>query len=443
VLEIGVQGGTQRVLRVGEEFGSQWLGGACPYQIPKSAAFDSSVLVVSEIALRALPGDIVRDAPICIVTEDPRSGFDPALESSERLASLQAVVQEMGLDPEFSGWARSSSGPDLAVSLTRPGARRGPCEPTSGFRVLAVMTTYNEADVIVPAVHALLEQDIAVHLVDNWSTDGTPELVKATFGERVKVEQFPSGGPTGFYQWGDQLDRVCEIANRSDASWTIHHDADERRHGPWPDLNLRQALFKVDAEGCNAVNHTVIEFPPVDDGFEPGSDFERYFTRFSPAEAIANRIQIKAWKGRDVELRSSGGHEVVFANRRVHPFNFLLKHYPIRSQAHGERKVLAERKPRITSQERGRWHTHYDHVRSGHVFLRNPSELLTADEDFAERWLLERLYGFPVPGAGRLPVEVRRSMSEALRRAHLLKSARSFRRWYRLAFGRHPDSGRR
>jgi glycosyltransferase involved in cell wall biosynthesis len=327
--------------------------------------------------------------------------------------------------------------------LVRRGARRGPPDPPAEFRVLATITTYNEADVIVPSVRALLDQDVEVHLIDNWSTDGTPELVAEAFGGRITVERFPRGGPTGLYQLGDLLTRISEIARNSDADWIIHHDADERRHGPWSGLDLRAALYRVEMEGYNAVNHTVIDFPPVDDEFPPGGDFEEYFTRFSPNEITANRIQIKAWKGRQVDLRSSGGHEAIFPGRRVHPFNFLLKHYPVRSQAQGERKVLGERKPRVASNEKGRWHTHYDHVRSGHVFLRDPNELMPVDDDFSERWLLERLYGFPRPGIEHLPAEARRAVSEILRGVGLLESARSVRRRYRVARRRHPDTGRR
>jgi hypothetical protein len=197
-------------------------------------------------------------------------------------------------------------------------------------------------------------------------------------------------------------------------------------------------------EGYNAVDHTVLEFPPVDNDFPPGADFERYFSYFSPTATVADRTQIKAWKAREVDLRSSGGHEAAFPGRRIHPLNFLLKHYPIRSQAHGERKVLSARKPRITPEERRLgWHTQYDHVRPGHVFVRDLRELLPADKDFTERWLLERLYDFPLSVADPLPREIRRAMSTALRKAGLLEPARTVRRMYRVSRGRHPDTGRR
>jgi len=316
-------------------------------------------------------------------------------------------------------------------------------EPPPAFRVLSIIPAYNEADVIVPTIRALLDDGVEVLLVDNWSTDGTPQLVSDAFGDRVAIERFPASGDTGFNQWSDQLDRFNEIANQSNADWVTRHDADERRSGPWQHLNLRASLYRADMEGYNAVDHTVIEFPPVDNAFPAGSDYETYFTFFSPNEITANAKQIKAWKTREVDLRSSGGHEAVFPGRRVHPLNFLLKHYPVRSQAHGERKVLSERTPRITPEEKGRWHTHYDHVRAGHVFLRDPRDLIASDDWFAERWLLERLYGFTPLQVHYVPPAVHRALSAVLRRIGLLDSVRSIRRSYRLARRRHPDSGRR
>jgi glycosyltransferase involved in cell wall biosynthesis len=383
------------------------------------------VLVVSKASLATVPPDVLGAAAVCLVTEDS--------DGASRLESLRAAVAAIGVEPEFLGWARASNGPDVAVGLVRSSASRGTSLPPDDFRVLAIIPTFNEADVIVPSVGALLDQGVAVHVVDNWSTDGTVDLVTAAFGERVTVERFPKDGPTDLYQWDEQLARISEVARSAECNWVISHDADERRHGPWRGLDLRAALYRVEAEGYNAVDHTVVDFPPIDDGFAPGSDYERYFTHFEPTEVVANRIQIKAWKTRDGVELISGGHEAMFPGRRVHPFNFLLKHYPIRSQAHGERKVFAERKPRILDEERGRHHTHYDHVRSGHEFLRDPEALMAADGDFAERWLLERLYGFPSRRTSLVPIGARRRVSSALRKTNLLEPVRAARRVYRVA----------
>ena len=72
-----------------------------------------------------------------------------------------------------------------------------------------------------------------------------------------------------------------------------------------------------------------------------------------------------------------------FEGRRIFPLRFLLRHYPIRGQTHGRRKVLEERKGRFVDDELAYgWHRQYDHVAEpDHLFLRNPAALCPFDLD--------------------------------------------------------------
>jgi DNA repair exonuclease SbcCD ATPase subunit len=63
----------------------------------------------------------------------------------------------------------------------------------------------------------------------------------------------------------------------------------------------------------------------------------------------------------------------------VFPLRFLLRHYPIRSQAHGERKVFRERKTRFAAERAQQWHIQYDRLREGDSFLRDPAALTRYD----------------------------------------------------------------
>ncbi len=265
----------------------------------------------------------------------------------------------------------------------------------TGFRVAAIMTVFNEQDIIVPSITYLVDQGIDVYVVDNWSTDRTHELVTQMSGRLIGAERFPSTGPTGTYDWYNLLLRVEAVATNLRASWCIHHDADERRRAPWAAVRLRDALYHVDRSGFTAVDHTLVEFSPIDDSYVPGTDFEAHFLHFRFGERPGTLKMINAWKnmGKPVSLSASGGHEAVFPGRRLYPYNFLLKHYPIRSQAHGEKKVLRERQPRWNPTERAMgWHVHYDHIQPGFHFCRDPRTLLVFDEkSFYRDYLVERL----------------------------------------------------
>jgi hypothetical protein len=125
-------------------------------------------------------------------------------------------------------------------------------------------------------------------------------------------------------------------------------------------------------------------------------DIERQLAYFAFSDHPGHFHQRRAWKqlGTRVALAASAGHDCSFAGRRVYPYKFLLKHYPIRSQAHGERKVLCERLPRWNNEERARgWHRQYDDA-AGRRFLRDPETVTRFDPQwFYHRYLVQRLSG--------------------------------------------------
>ena len=138
----------------------------------------------------------------------------------------------------------------------------------------------------------------------------------------------------------------------STRAWFIHHDADEFRESPWSHLSLNDAIRHVDALGFNAIDFAGLDFWPVHDGFRAGDDVRDAFTFYSEL-APYDRPQVRCWKKTDsLDLASSGGHDARFPDRRVFPLRFILRHYPIRGQAHGERKVFRERRNRFLERER-------------------------------------------------------------------------------------------
>jgi hypothetical protein len=76
----------------------------------------------------------------------------------------------------------------------------------------------------------------------------------------------------------------------------------------------------------------------------------------------------------------------------------LLKHYPVRSQKHGERKIFRERRARWNPEEKAKgWHDHYDAIKEDHAFVLSSSGLQVFDEaDFNKTYLVERLSGIGV-----------------------------------------------
>jgi hypothetical protein len=254
------------------------------------------------------------------------------------------------------------------------------------FSAVAIIAAFNEADVIGQVISDFIDQGIGVYVIDDGSTDDTAIVVEPFIGHGVinyeRRVQSGAEGATGQFDWTALLERKAELARVLDADWLIHNDADEFRESPWPHIGLLEAIRRVDALGFNAIDSMRFDFWPTHDGLRPGDDPRPAFTAFAPA-AEFDRVQIRCWKKTSaVDLASSGGHEARFPGRKVFPVRFILRHYPVRSQAHGERKVFRERQVRFTSEERRRgWHVQYDGWRPGMTFIRDPATLIPYDGD--------------------------------------------------------------
>jgi 2-polyprenyl-3-methyl-5-hydroxy-6-metoxy-1,4-benzoquinol methylase len=282
---------------------------------------------------------------------------------------LQAFLRSKELKIEFFGLTMNNNWDYAKRTMLAilGNDQRPPIEPAPPeFRVVAIVTAYNEVDVLDRVLQHLNEQGIEVYVIDNWSTDGTFERVSARLGSGVVgVERFPPDGdsPKHQYNWQQLLHRVEEVSQTLDAHWYIHHDSDELRESPWPAASLRDAIYHVDQCGFNCINHTLLEFFPVDNSFQPGSNFAEHLVHYQFGQRIGHFIRINAWKnmGQRVSLAPSGGHRAEFDGQRVYPYKFLLKHYPLRSREQATRKIRARQKQsNLVERTLHGWHRMYD-----------------------------------------------------------------------------------
>lgn len=350
-------------------------------------------------------------SPVCILTTFDKSFNDQARSNPTEASGkwnrmeLENLLEAEGFKVEFTGLTASDSNgyekkTILAVITNNANTELLHLPAPADFRVVAFMAAYNEEDIIVKSIEKWTEQGVRVHVLENWSTDATYALAKELESRLpVTVERFPQTGPEQYFNWGAMLARIEELAGEIEADWFVRRGADEVLTSPWPGVSFRDGLYFVDRAGFNCVDHTIIEFHPVDEGFEAGVDHEAYFKYFD-FKHLSHRFQRKAWKnyGQSISSVPSAGHDVIFEGRRVYPFKFLVKHYSFRSQEHGEKKVFRERKARWNPAERARgWHVHYDNMQMGHRFLRSTTEKECFDEEsFNRTHLVERLSGIGV-----------------------------------------------
>ncbi len=271
---------------------------------------------------------------------------------------------------------------------------------TALVSVLAIVAVYNERDIIAATIKHLLDQGVDVHIIDNWSTDGSYEIVQslASKSSGISYERFPTKA-NNKYEWGKILARVTTVAKQKPQyQWIMLNDADELRWSPWQGVTLQTAFSFIDSVGYNAVDYTVFNFEPTKDGFSEHDNPLTFFRygKFSGVEG--HFVQIKSWKNHpEAELAASGGHHVAFSGQRVFPLKFLLSHYPIRSTRQATDKVFKGRQARYTTAEKKKgWHTHYNSISAASSFIQSPRGLVAfdyANDSFYETYLLERLSG--------------------------------------------------
>jgi hypothetical protein len=263
------------------------------------------------------------------------------------------------------------------------------------FRILAVMAGFNEEDILASSITDLIEQGVDVHYVDNWSTDRTFQLIQQLqdrYPGRIEYEKWPAVKTSDTFDLGNLLQHTSEVSRQSPCDWAIHLDADELRESPWGHaVSLRKAIYIADQMGYNLVNFgNVLIFPPVrETNFtsSQNNNLRKTFKYFVNNKFRMNGIQIKSWKTYHntceqkavfsksviMNLASTGGHiaryvdssETQYVKENLFPYNFFLRHYPIRSQQHGLRKVFRERKSRWNETERGEnWHKQYEDVKN-------------------------------------------------------------------------------
>ncbi len=361
-------------------------------------------------------------APVCLLTISEKdlmrlnnsvAGFNDVYQRDFGLAEIERFLRAEGFYVEFIGLTATENinyekQTILAVLTNRQSSatdKQNELKTPADFRVVAFMAAYNEEDIIVKSIKNWTDQGVHVHLLENWSTDATYELARQLEGQLVTVERFPADGPSDYFDWSAMLERIEALASELEADWFVRRGADEVLMSPWPGLSYRDGLYLLHLAGYNCVDHTVINFYPVDNDFKAGLDHESYFQHFVFGKHQGDFQQIKAWKndGPSISMAKSGGHDLKFSGRRLYPFKFLLKHYPFRSQEHGERKIFRERRTRWNVAERARgWHNQYDHIQQDQSFVISPSRLTTFIENgFYNTYLVERLSGVGVKRPAR------------------------------------------
>lgn len=388
----------------------QWLQADLTTDLSSLADYlDGSVVVLANV-LEQLPNPIPlldwlhthRDAFAGLVVAGPdraRIGEPPTGPPAEGVATWtleewSSLFASRGLRPLLHGHTRSLSSSEARTSqvLFVPG--RFDWQPARPIRAVAYVPCYNEVDIIDTTVARLLEQGLYVHIVDNWSTDGSLELLRERYqgNSHVELTRWPDQ-PSPHHQWYAMLDHIDRHSASSDFDWILLVAADEQLEAPTPDLGLLSLMELADANGYDVIDCTLIDFRPERPNSEPREHTRGNLpARWEFATRPGARSIERMWRNRRAPagIAPSGGHAVTVA-KRVFPSNAILRHYPLRSPEHARQKVLVDRLPRFTQgrSERG-WHVQYDEFAQGDAtFLWDPAKLNVWEWYSPREWVIE------------------------------------------------------
>ncbi|MCW2366816.1 SAM-dependent methyltransferase [Sphingobium sp. B7D2B] len=313
---------------------------------------------------------------------------NPAHVREWTLPEYAACLTEAGLPVAYAGYTLDNTADmQLATIITVHDGFALAVPAELGVRPLAVIAAYNEADILDQVVRDWIEQGCDVHVIDNWSDDGSWNLlegIRAEFADRVTIERFPEE-PAANYEWRNLLRRKEMIASAHPGRWIIHSDADELRRPPFPWLTMAQGLALAQHAGANRIPFTLLNFRPTASGPDLLAGLTADGLFFDYGIQPEHSVQTKAWlQGEQkVDLVSVGGHIAHFDGAIDFHYKFLLRHYPIRSADHGRRKVMKERKGRWSPDERAMgWHVQYDGFHAGSAYLWDEATLFQQTEDF-------------------------------------------------------------
>lgn len=332
---------------------------------------------------------------IAVINADgpwPQPGLANILnKASETARLILSFDPQCVLQARSTGWRQGRDlshsklfGADLGFSLFDPRLPTAvPAAPD--IRIRPILAVFNEVDIIEASVDAMLASHCEPIVIDNWSTDGTYEVLKSyADAGRIVLERFPFAGASNEYDWRTLLARKEQIALEYPNDWLLHQDADEVRKGAFPDLSFKQNFWLANYYGANAIDFCVLNFRPINNNWAQGQDLSKIFSHFEMGESSSDYTrQVKAWhaNGEAVSLAEQAGHEVRFRGRSILPYKFLLQHYPLRSDSHARQKLHKDRIPRFSQAERALgWHTHYDAMAEEASYLWDADALYSLKE---------------------------------------------------------------
>ena len=131
--------------------------------------------------VRVLDGIDVDGVPARVTRIEREAAVDINIEPRpiEHRSLIRRLLKSDVARAQFRGLVPTSDGGEISFAIRDPWPIDSVGDTPASFTVLAVVTTFNEAEIIEQLIMRLLALGVVVHVVDNWSTDATNEIVSS------------------------------------------------------------------------------------------------------------------------------------------------------------------------------------------------------------------------------------------------------------------------
>jgi hypothetical protein len=245
------------------------------------------------------------------------------------------------------------------------------------MRIVAFMIIRNEEACLPRCLEVLGEQGLTVAVIDNDSTDRTPDILES-FSPHVvtHVEHAPF---TGVFEWIAMLKQADRMRDGLEADWFHLNSPDEIMTSNRRGETLFELILRVDSEGYSAINYDEFVFlPPNRDLQCEGQAFDdviRHYYFFQPRPVR----QIRSWKNiTGITCVEGAGHRPTGQPLTVYPESQALRHY-IALNAEEYRRKYGEREFNQDELDRG-LHARRLHIDANQFPLPDPADLKELSE---------------------------------------------------------------
>ena len=233
------------------------------------------------------------------------------------------------------------------------------------LRIAAVMSVFNEEDVIFHSVKYLIDQGIRVHILDNGSTDSTRGIIEGFRSPLISISDVDTGGKLNMVLLAAKRREVLKELEK-DNDWVMVVDDDEYWESPYEGVSLREAIELVHRTGkYNCIGLREFLFLPMSDEAPhvPGDDVRKYYDHYrtKPLGAPIWGSHIhpehdRIWK--TALYRAGSGLTLTSIHRidpeekiRIFPDLFIIRHYRFREPESTRVRLIKDRKERLSADD--------------------------------------------------------------------------------------------